>query len=68
MHSLQPGSNPIDVTDPSWEMYLLIKKTVDQTGNNQDLIVGFSAIYHFYHYPDGLRLRLGQVYSFPLIK
>ncbi|KAK4753994.1 hypothetical protein SAY87_002098 [Trapa incisa] len=62
---LVDGSNPIDVTDPSWEMYLLIKKAVDQSGNDQDLVVGFSAVYRFYRYPNGLRLRLGQILVLP---
>lgn len=55
------GSNPIDVTDSSWELYLLIQKTSDQQGNFQDRLLGFAAVYRFYRYPDGSRLRLGQV-------
>ena len=59
------GSSPIDVSDPSWELYVLIQKKPDQQGEIQCRVLGFSAIYRFYHYPDSSRLRLGQVY-FPL--
>ncbi|KAK4760739.1 hypothetical protein SAY87_005632 [Trapa incisa] len=62
---LVDGSNPIDVTDPSWEMYLIIKKAVDHSGNDQDRVVGFSAVYRFYCYPNGLRLQLGQILVLP---
>ncbi|KAK4772253.1 hypothetical protein SAY86_014028 [Trapa natans] len=62
---LVDGSNPIDVTDPSWEMYLIIKKAVDHSGNDQDCVVGFSAVYRFYCYPNGLRLQLGQILVLP---
>lgn len=57
------GSSPIDVSDPSWELYVLIQKKPDQQGEIQCRVLGFSAIYRFYHYPDSSRLRLGQVYS-----
>lgn len=63
---LVDGSNPIDVTDSSWELYLLIQKTSDQQGNFQDRLLGFAAVYRFYHYPDSSRLRLGQILVLPL--
>ncbi|OWM66103.1 hypothetical protein CDL15_Pgr015530 [Punica granatum] len=62
---LVDGSNPIDVTDPSWDIYLLLKKSVNQMANSEDRVLGFSAVYRFYRYPDGLRLRLGQVLVLP---
>ncbi|XP_010049570.2 histone acetyltransferase type B catalytic subunit [Eucalyptus grandis] len=63
---LVDGSNPIDVTDSSWELYLLIQKTSDQQGNFHDRLLGFAAVYRFYHYPDSSRLRLGQILVLPL--
>ncbi|GKV11875.1 hypothetical protein SLEP1_g23092 [Rubroshorea leprosula] len=61
---LVDGSNPIDVTDPSWELYLLIQKNVDSQ-NTQNLLLGFTAVYRFYHYPDSSRLRLSQILVLP---
>lgn len=57
MHSasLRSGSNPIDVTDPGWELYLLIQQ------GPPCRLLGFSAVYRFYRYPDSSRLRLSQV-------
>ncbi|KAI6679589.1 hypothetical protein NL676_033470 [Syzygium grande] len=63
---LVDGSNPIDITDSSWELYLLIHKTSDQQGNFQDRLLGFAAVYRFYRYPDSSRLRLGQILVLPL--
>uniref|UniRef100_A0A2P2JTP9 histone acetyltransferase n=3 Tax=Rhizophora mucronata TaxID=61149 RepID=A0A2P2JTP9_RHIMU len=62
---LVDGSNPIDVTDPKWELYVLIQKKNDKQGDIQDRLLGFAAIYRFYHYPDCTRLRLGQVLVLP---
>ncbi|XWS26733.1 hypothetical protein CRYUN_Cryun26dG0055800 [Craigia yunnanensis] len=62
---LVDGSNPIDVTDPSWELYLLTQKKIDQPDNTQHLLLGFAALYRFYRYPDGSRLRLGQILVLP---
>ncbi|KAK8706981.1 hypothetical protein V6N13_058050 [Hibiscus sabdariffa] len=62
---LVDGSNPIDVTDPSWELYLLTQKKIDQPENTQHLLLGFAALYRFYHYPDGSRLRLSQILVLP---
>ena len=55
------GSSPIDVTDPSWELYLLIQKKTDHEGEIQSRLIGFTACYRFYHYPNSSRLRLSQV-------
>ncbi|KAA3477216.1 histone acetyltransferase type B catalytic subunit [Gossypium australe] len=62
---LVDGSNPIDVTDPSWELYLLTRKKTDQPGNTQHILLGFAALYRFYRYPDGSRLRLSQILVLP---
>ncbi|XWS69980.1 hypothetical protein CRYUN_Cryun03dG0010000 [Craigia yunnanensis] len=62
---LVDGSNPIDVTDPSWELYLLTQKKIDQPENTQHLLLGFAALYRFYRYPDGSRLRLSQILILP---
>ncbi|OMO67340.1 Acyl-CoA N-acyltransferase [Corchorus capsularis] len=62
---LVDGCSPIDVTDPSWELYLLIQKKVDQPENTQHLLLGFTAVYRFYRYPDGSRLRLSQILVLP---
>ncbi|XP_022730343.1 histone acetyltransferase type B catalytic subunit-like [Durio zibethinus] len=62
---LVDGSNPIDVTDPSWELYLLTQKKIDQSENTQHSLLGFAALYRFYRYPDGSRLRLSQILVLP---
>ncbi|KAL8243036.1 hypothetical protein R6Q59_013338 [Mikania micrantha] len=61
---LVDGSNPIDVTDPDWEIYLLMEKKSYGQDNLQKLL-GFAALYRFFHYPDSHRLRLGQILVFP---
>ncbi|XVE54133.1 hypothetical protein DITRI_Ditri03aG0056600 [Diplodiscus trichospermus] len=62
---LVDGSNPIDVTDPSWELYLLTQKKIDPSENTQHILLGFAAVYRFYRYPDGSRLRLSQILVLP---
>ncbi|XP_028770203.1 histone acetyltransferase type B catalytic subunit-like [Neltuma alba] len=62
---LVDGSSPIDVTDPRWELYLLIQKKSDQQGETQCRLIGFTAVYRFFHYPDGSRLRLSQILVLP---
>ncbi|KAK7290069.1 hypothetical protein RIF29_04227 [Crotalaria pallida] len=62
---LVDGSSPIDVTDPSWELYLIIQKETDQQGEIQCRLIGFTAVYRFYHYPDSSRLRLSQILVLP---
>lgn len=57
------GSSPIDVVDPSWELYVLIQRKTDQQGEIYNVLLGFTAVYRFYHYPDSSRLRIGQVCS-----
>lgn len=61
---LVDGSNPIDITDPSWELYVLVQKKTDQTDCPLKLL-GFAALYRFFHYPDSLRLRLSQILVLP---
>ncbi|KAJ7969495.1 Histone acetyltransferase type B catalytic subunit [Quillaja saponaria] len=61
---LVDGSSPIDVTDPRWELYLVIQKITYHQGEMHRLI-GFTAVYRFYHYPDGSRLRLSQILILP---
>ncbi|KAL2317198.1 hypothetical protein Fmac_031074 [Flemingia macrophylla] len=62
---LVDGSSPIDVTDPQWEMYLVIQKKTDQQEEVQCRLIGFTAVYRFYHYPDDSRLRLSQILVLP---
>lgn len=62
---LVDGSNPIDVTDPRWELYIVIHKRMDQQGDIQHRLLGFTAIYRFYHYPDSTRMRLSQILILP---
>ncbi|KAK4790460.1 hypothetical protein SAY86_017764 [Trapa natans] len=64
--SYKMGSISIDLNDEGLELYLLIEKPVDQTANNQDRLLGFSSVYRYYHYPDGLsRLRLNLILVLP---
>ncbi|KAL7210469.1 hypothetical protein ACSBR1_031927 [Camellia fascicularis] len=57
---IESGSNPIDIIDPRCEILLIVQKKIDLQGGNQLRLLGFAAIYRFYHYPDSLRLRLSQ--------
>ncbi|KAL6558459.1 hypothetical protein OROMI_018809 [Orobanche minor] len=59
---LVDGSNPIDVTDPQWEIYILVQKY--QEGSCTRLL-SFAAVYRFNRYPEGTRLRLGQILTIP---
>ncbi|CAL5389827.1 unnamed protein product [Camellia sinensis] len=59
------GSNPIDIIDPRCEILLIVQKKIDLQGGNQLRLLGFAAIYRFYHYPDSLRLRLSQIFVLP---
>ncbi|CAL5388599.1 unnamed protein product [Camellia sinensis] len=62
---LVDGSNPIDIIDPRCEILLIVQKKIDLQGGNQLRLLGFAAIYRFYHYPDSLRLRLSQIFVLP---
>ncbi|XP_062090973.1 histone acetyltransferase type B catalytic subunit [Humulus lupulus] len=62
---LVDGGSPIDVTDPCWELYLLIQKKIDHQGEEHSLLLGFAAAYRFYHYPDSSRLRISQILVLP---
>ncbi|KAK7321537.1 hypothetical protein VNO77_32284 [Canavalia gladiata] len=62
---LVDGSSPIDVTDPHWELYVLIQKKTDQQGEIHCRLIGFAAVYRFYRYPDDSRLRLSQILVLP---
>ncbi|KAK7372411.1 hypothetical protein VNO80_05789 [Phaseolus coccineus] len=62
---LVDGSSPIDVTDSQWELYLVCQKKTDQQGEIQCRLIGFTAVYRFYHYPDDSRLRLSQILVLP---
>lgn len=62
---LVDGSNPIDVTDPNWEMYVIVEKIADPQGDHLHRLLGFAALYRFYHYPASLRLRLSQILVLP---
>lgn len=59
------GSNPIDISDPSWEIYLLVQKTTVEQEYGILSILGFAAVYRFFKYPDSMRLRLGQILVLP---
>ncbi|KZV42735.1 histone acetyltransferase type B catalytic subunit-like, partial [Dorcoceras hygrometricum] len=59
---LVDGSNPIDVTDPSWNIYVLVGKGQQDRCNT---LLGFAAVYRFHRYPAGVRLRLGQMLIIP---
>ncbi|KAL0337322.1 UNVERIFIED_CONTAM: Histone acetyltransferase type B catalytic subunit [Sesamum calycinum] len=56
------GSNPIDVIDPKWEMYILVRKVQEDSCMK---LLGFAAVYRFHRYPDSMRLRLGQILILP---
>ncbi|CAL5377617.1 unnamed protein product [Camellia sinensis] len=62
---LVDGSNPIDITDPRWEILFIVQKKIDLQGGNQLRLLGFAAIYRFVHYPDNLRLQLSQILVLP---
>ncbi|CAN4076893.1 unnamed protein product [Withania somnifera] len=61
---LVDGSNPIDVLDPRWEIYLLVQERKD-TQNSLSRLLGFAAVYRFHRYPESTRLRLGQILVVP---
>ncbi|CAL9014788.1 unnamed protein product, partial [Prunus brigantina] len=40
----KPGDSPIDVVDPSWELYVLIQRKTDQQGEIYNMLLGFTAL------------------------
>lgn len=62
---LVEGGSPVDVTDPNWDIYFIVKKTEDQSGVYSTDLLGFATVYRFYHYPDSTRLRVGQILVLP---
>ncbi|URE32352.1 receptor-like protein kinase [Musa troglodytarum] len=49
---LVDGGSPIDVTDPRWEIFLVVKKVQDPLGDCITNVLGFATVYRFFHYPD----------------
>lgn len=62
---LVEGSRPVDVTDPKWEIYFIVKKIKDDSGGYNMELLGFATVYRFYHYPDTTRLRISQILVLP---
>ncbi|XP_016446823.2 histone acetyltransferase type B catalytic subunit [Nicotiana tabacum] len=62
---LVDGSNPIDILDPRWEIYLLIQERKDTQEESLSRLLGFAAVYRFHRYPESKRLRLGQILVLP---
>ncbi|CAO2824160.1 unnamed protein product [Amaranthus hypochondriacus] len=62
---LVDGSNPIDVTDSNWEMFVIVQNITDSQGEQISRLLGFTATYRFFHYPDSSRLRLSQILILP---
>ncbi|CAD5166815.1 unnamed protein product [Musa acuminata subsp. malaccensis] len=62
---LVDGGSPIDVTDPRWEIFLVVKKVQDPLGDCITNVLGFATVYRFFHYPDSTRLRIGQILVLP---
>ncbi|KAG8376098.1 hypothetical protein BUALT_Bualt09G0028100 [Buddleja alternifolia] len=59
---LVDGSNPIDVTDIRWEIFILVQKGQQDSCMR---LLGFAAVYRFHRFPDSMRLRLGQILIIP---
>ncbi|KAJ0971410.1 hypothetical protein J5N97_019369 [Dioscorea zingiberensis] len=62
---LVEGGSPIDVEDPRWEIYFVVKKVREKSGDYSIKLLGFAAVYQFYHYPDSTRLRISQILVLP---
>ncbi|KAH7686382.1 Histone acetyltransferase protein [Dioscorea alata] len=62
---LVEGGSPIDIADPRWEIYFVVKKTREKSGDYSIKLLGFAAVYQFYHYPDSTRLRISQILVLP---
>ncbi|KAL3532574.1 hypothetical protein ACH5RR_006095 [Cinchona calisaya] len=59
------GSNPIDIIDPRWEIYMLVQRAIVHVEDSHPIFLGFAAVYRFHRYPDSMRLRLGQILVLP---
>jgi len=58
------GSSFIDAFDPSWEIYFLFEKRIE----NEKMayrIAGYSTVFNFFAYPDQIRKRISQMLIFP---
>ncbi|KAL5697649.1 histone acetyltransferase [Ranunculus cassubicifolius] len=62
---LVDGSSPIDITDPSWSLYLAVESKKDNNGDIYMKLLGAAAVYRFYYYPESSRLRLSQILVLP---
>ncbi|KAJ3709372.1 hypothetical protein LUZ61_013077 [Rhynchospora tenuis] len=63
---LVDGANPIDVTDPRWEIYVAVKRSPENGLSNSKVeMLGFATVYHFFYYPDASRMRIGQILVLP---
>ncbi|KAK4345124.1 hypothetical protein RND71_035300 [Anisodus tanguticus] len=62
---LVDGSNPIDILDPRWEIYLLVQERKDTLEDSLPRLLGFAAVYRFHRYPESTRVRLGQILVMP---
>lgn len=59
------GSSPIDVMDPGWDVYFVVKRVQNQSADYELRLLGFALIYRFYHHPDSTRLRLSLILVLP---
>ncbi|XP_058074114.1 probable histone acetyltransferase type B catalytic subunit [Magnolia sinica] len=59
------GGSAIDVTDPRWDIYLVVERKAGQSGTIDSKLLGFASIYRFFHYPDSTRLRISQILVLP---
>ncbi|WOL14614.1 putative histone acetyltransferase type B catalytic subunit [Canna indica] len=62
---LVDGGCRVDVTDPRWDIFLVVKKAKDPSSDCIATVLGFATVYHFFHYPDSTRLRIGQILVLP---
>lgn len=62
------GGSVIEVTDPKWDIFLVVKKVQDPSGISIITnVLGFATVYRFFHYPDSTRFRIGQVWFFKVL-
>ncbi|XP_042465209.1 probable histone acetyltransferase type B catalytic subunit [Zingiber officinale] len=63
---LVDGGSAIKVTDPNWDIFLAVKKVQDPSGISiVTNVLGFATVYRFFHYPDSIRFRIGQILVLP---